>query len=96
MSSKEKIAKEVKMEIMQSVMSGIFTPLQKKENDLNDPTIVLDILFSVLVMTNREVLSRIIIGSKSQIHTKRILKDFFMNVNDEVRKRLSEEAKSTH
>lgn len=87
----EKVVSSIKQEIMNDVMGGIFGSLQRHKEELTTSQSILDILFSVLVMTNREVLSRIIFTSKAQLHTKKILKDFFENVNDEVKRRLHEE-----
>ena len=86
--------KMVKQTIMDSIMRSIFDTIIDNQDKFKDAQSVLDILFSVLVMTNREVLVRIIFGSQSQTHTKRILKNFFSTVSDEVHRTLIEYEKT--
>lgn len=95
-SSKQKHEMDVKVEIMQKVMASIYDTMQDNKDKFSNPQSVLDVLFSILVMTNREVLSRILIGSNSTLHKKRVLKDFFNAVNEQVTKRIMEHNKEKH
>lgn len=79
---------EIKKEIMDRIMRGIFEVLDKHQHKLQNPVLLLDILFSILVITNTELLARIIYSSNSDKHRKRIMKDLFDSVNEQLTKRL--------
>ena len=92
-SANGKAELSIKIEIMQKVMGSIYDTMQENKDKFSNPQSVLDVLFSILVMTNREVLSRILIGSNSTLHKKKVLKDFFRAVTEQVDKMIMENNK---
>ncbi len=82
------LQRKIKQEIMDKVIPSIFLTLNRYDKSFTNEQPLLDIIFSVLIMINREVLSRLIYASGSELHTKRILKDLFKAIENEVRKRL--------
>ena len=95
MLDSESMSYKLKKEIIIDVMRSILNPINRNVENLKSNEI-LDLLFSVLIMTNRDVLVRMITFTNSQVHTKKILKSLFAAVEAEVRKELEVNYKDVH
>lgn len=80
--------KEIKQRIMEDLLEALFGNIQK--NQINFPNVqsVLDLMFSVLVMFNRDTLVHIVTGFNLEHNRKDIMKNLFETIKEEVNKKV--------
>jgi hypothetical protein len=76
--------KEIKQKIMEKLMDGFFHTLHDNQLCFEDPQHVLDLMFSILVMFNREILIHFIKTFELQNNRKQIMKNLFEEIKDQV------------
>ena len=82
--------KEVKQKIMENLMEGLFNPLQNSKELFDDPQLILDLLFSILVMFNRDILTHIFQTFSIEKDGSKIMRNLFEAIREEVVRKLNE------
>jgi hypothetical protein len=82
--------KKVKQKIMEDLLDTLFLNYDKNKELFTDFQSVTDLLFSVLVMFNREVLVHYITVAGISIKRKELMKTLFYEIKDQVDKRIKE------
>lgn len=76
--------KEIKQKIMEDLMSGLFGNMENKQELFTDQQSILDLVFSILVMFNRDVLSHVFLSLELSHKRKDILKNLFNTITEQV------------
>lgn len=84
----EEKQKVVKQKIMEDCLKGLFDNLNQNQGLFYSQQSLLDLMFSVLVMFNREILVHMVNATKMQNKRKDIIKDLFEHVKQEVDRKL--------
>jgi hypothetical protein len=81
--------KKVKQKMMEDCLDGIWKNLHENQNLFPEIQSVLDLVFSIQVMWNREVLCHIMkIIPETVPKRKQIMKDLFETIRDEVNRKI--------
>lgn len=76
--------KKVKEEIMEKLLNGLSVSLKDNQKLFPDMQSFYDLIFSVLVMFNRDVLSHTLIQSGITNHGSKIMRNLFDKIHEEV------------
>ena len=81
--------KKIKQKIMEDCLDGIWKNLHENQSVFPEIQQILDLVFSVLVMFNREVLVHTMtILPEMKPQRKTIMKDLFESIRDEVNRKI--------
>ncbi len=80
--------KKVKQEIMEKLMDGFFITLNDNKEHFLDAQALLDLLFSILVMFNRDVMSHFFINLGISQDGSKIMRSLFEAIREEVVKKI--------
>ncbi len=80
--------KEIKQKIMEDLLEALFGNIQKNQINFPDFQSVLDLMFSVLAMFNRDTLVHIVTGFNLEHNRKDIMKNLFETIKEEVNKKV--------
>lgn len=79
--------KQLKQKIMEDCLDGLFVNLQENVEVFNDQSII-DLIFSILVMFNREVLTKLFITFQLSHKRKQVMRELFELIKAEVDKKV--------
>lgn len=82
--------KAVKQKIMEECLDGLFKNLEANQILFDNPQAALDLIFSVLVMFNREVLVHTVTATGCINNRKDIMKNLFETIKNEVNRVIKE------
>jgi hypothetical protein len=80
--------KQVKQKIMEDCLAGLFGNIHLNRNLFEDVQSVMDLVCSVLVMFNREVLTHLFKSTNTIDIRKEVMKNLFQAVKDEVNEKI--------
>lgn len=86
-TEREKKQKALKQKIMEDLLADLFDKLDANQN-LFELQELMDFIFSVLVMFNREVLVHVFVNTGTTEYRKEILRDFFDLTKEEINKKI--------
>ena len=80
--------KKVKAEMMKKMLLAFFETLGENQKAFQDPQAIFDLIFSVLVMFNRDILAHVLTTLKIEHDGSKIMRQLFETIRQEVTKKL--------